>query len=65
VLYRALPQAITDLVSGIVQHQFVSPLPVFDIIATGKLRAIAVTAPHASERCRICQPLSNTAFRSW
>jgi tripartite-type tricarboxylate transporter receptor subunit TctC len=45
VPYRALPQAITDLVSGIIQYQFVSPLPVVDLIASGKLRAIAVTAP--------------------
>jgi tripartite-type tricarboxylate transporter receptor subunit TctC len=46
VPYRTLPQAVTDLVRGIVQYQFVSPLPVKDLVAaSGKLRAIAVTAP--------------------
>lgn len=49
VPYRALPRAITDVVSGIVQYQFVSPLPVLDLIAAGKLRAIAVTAPERVE----------------
>jgi tripartite-type tricarboxylate transporter receptor subunit TctC len=45
VPYRAPPQAIADLVSGIVHYQFVAPLPVKDLVASGKLRAIAVTAP--------------------
>jgi tripartite-type tricarboxylate transporter receptor subunit TctC len=45
VPYRALPQAITDLASGIVHYQFVSPRLALDLVAAGKLRAIAVTAP--------------------
>jgi tripartite-type tricarboxylate transporter receptor subunit TctC len=45
VPYPALPRAIGDLVSGINQYQFITPLPVVDLIATGKLRALAVTAP--------------------
>jgi tripartite-type tricarboxylate transporter receptor subunit TctC len=45
VPYQALPRAIADLVSGINQYQFITPLPVLDLIATGKLRALAVTAP--------------------
>jgi tripartite-type tricarboxylate transporter receptor subunit TctC len=45
VPYRALPQAIGDLLNGTNQFQFVTPLPVLDLIATGKLRALAVTAP--------------------
>jgi tripartite-type tricarboxylate transporter receptor subunit TctC len=43
--HRALPQAITDLVRGTVHYQFISPLPVLDLVVSGKLRAIAVTAP--------------------
>jgi len=45
VPYRALPQAIGDLVNGTNHYQFVTPLPVLDLIAAGKLRALAVTAP--------------------
>ena len=45
VPYRALPQAIGDLLNGTNQYQFITPLPVLDLIATGKLRALAVTAP--------------------
>jgi tripartite-type tricarboxylate transporter receptor subunit TctC len=45
VPYQALPQAIGDLISGTNQYMFVTTLPVIDLIATGKLRALAVTAP--------------------
>jgi len=45
VPYRALPQAIGDLINGTNHYQFITPLPVLDLIAAGKLRAIAVTAP--------------------
>ena len=45
VPYQALPRAIGDLLNGTNQFQFITPLPVIDLIATGKLRALAVTAP--------------------
>jgi tripartite-type tricarboxylate transporter receptor subunit TctC len=45
VPYQQFPQAIADLISGNVQFMFVTTLPVTDLIATGKLRALAVTAP--------------------
>lgn len=45
VPYSALPRAIADLLSGTNQFQFITPLPVLDLIATGKLRALAVTSP--------------------
>ncbi len=45
VPYVALPRAIADLLNGTNQFQFITPLPVIDLIATGKLRAIAVTGP--------------------
>jgi tripartite-type tricarboxylate transporter receptor subunit TctC len=43
--YQALPQAIADLLNGTNQYQFITPLPVLDLIATGQLRPLAVTAP--------------------
>jgi tripartite-type tricarboxylate transporter receptor subunit TctC len=45
VPYRSLPQAIGDLINGTNQYQFITTLPVLDLIAAGKLRALAVTAP--------------------
>lgn len=45
VPYQALPRAIADLLNGTNQFQFITPLPVLDLIAAGKLRAIAVTGP--------------------
>jgi tripartite-type tricarboxylate transporter receptor subunit TctC len=45
VPYQALPRAIGDLISGTNHFQFITPLPVLDLIATGKLRALAVTGP--------------------
>ncbi|MPZ39464.1 MAG: hypothetical protein GEU95_15690 [Rhizobiales bacterium] len=45
VPYHALPRAIADLLNGTNQYQFITPLPVLDLIASGKLRALAVTAP--------------------
>jgi tripartite-type tricarboxylate transporter receptor subunit TctC len=45
VPYGALPRAIGDLLNGTNHYQFISPLPVVDLIAAGKLRALAVTAP--------------------
>ncbi len=45
VPYPALPRAIADLLGGINQYQFVTTLPVLDLIATGRLRALAVAAP--------------------
>jgi tripartite-type tricarboxylate transporter receptor subunit TctC len=45
VPYRALPQAIGDLLNGTNHYQFITPLPVLELIEAGKLRALAVTAP--------------------
>jgi tripartite-type tricarboxylate transporter receptor subunit TctC len=45
VPYQQFPQAIADLISGVNQYQFITTLPVIELIATGKLRALAVTAP--------------------
>jgi tripartite-type tricarboxylate transporter receptor subunit TctC len=40
-----LSKAIADLLNGTNHYQFITPLPVLDLIASGKLRALAVTAP--------------------
>ena len=45
VPYPQFPQAIADLLNGTNQFMFITTLPVVDLIATGKLRALAVTAP--------------------
>src|SRR5262249_5921553 len=45
VPYQALPRAIGDLLNGTNHYQFITPLPVLDLIATRKLPAIAVTGP--------------------
>jgi tripartite-type tricarboxylate transporter receptor subunit TctC len=45
VPYQQFPQAIADLISGINHFMFVTTLPVIDLIGTGRLRALAVTAP--------------------
>lgn len=43
VPYVQFPQAIADLVSGVNTYQFITVLPVVQLIDTGKLRALAVT----------------------
>jgi tripartite-type tricarboxylate transporter receptor subunit TctC len=45
VPYQGLARAIPDLISGINQFQFITPLPVLELVAAGKLRALAVTGP--------------------
>jgi tripartite-type tricarboxylate transporter receptor subunit TctC len=46
VPYPALPRALADLLGGVNQYQFITTVPVLDLIATGRLRALAVTAPN-------------------
>lgn len=45
VPYNQFPQAIGDLLNGTNHFMFITTLPVVDMIKTGKLRALAVTAP--------------------
>lgn len=42
VPYNSTPQAIADLVGGVNTYQFISLLPVVQLIQTGKLRALAI-----------------------
>ena len=64
VPYVQFPQAIGDLVSGVNTYQFITVLPVVQLIKTGKLRALAVSGQNASRRCRTCRPSSRPAIRS-
>ena len=45
VPYQQFPQAIADLLNGTNHYMFITTLPVIDLIATGRLRALAVTSP--------------------
>jgi tripartite-type tricarboxylate transporter receptor subunit TctC len=45
VRYPQLAQGIQDLLANRVQYGFITTLPMIELIAAGKLRAIAVTAP--------------------
>ena len=45
VPYQQFPQAISDLLNGTNQYMFITSLPVVDLIAADKLRALAVTSP--------------------
>src|SRR5262249_48896984 len=44
VPYAQFPQAVADLVSGVNTYQFITSLPVVQLINTGQLRALAVMA---------------------
>jgi tripartite-type tricarboxylate transporter receptor subunit TctC len=46
VSYRSPPHAIADLVNGTNHYQFAGPSAVVDLIAAGRLRALAVTGPN-------------------
>jgi tripartite-type tricarboxylate transporter receptor subunit TctC len=48
VPYQGLSKAIADLMNGTNQYQFITPLPVIELINAGKLRALAVTGPTRS-----------------
>lgn len=45
VPYVQFPQAITDLLNGTNHYMFITTLPVMNLIADGRLRALAVTSP--------------------
>jgi tripartite-type tricarboxylate transporter receptor subunit TctC len=45
VPYKVSGQMIADLINGTNHYQFITPLPVLDLITSGKLRALAVAAP--------------------
>ena len=64
VPYNQFPQAIGDLISGVNTYQFITILPVVQLIQTGKLRALAVTGRSASPCFRTSQHWPRPDIRS-
>ena len=62
VPYQQFHQAIADLISGNVQYMFVTTLPVIDLIASGKLRALAVTAPMRMDALKDVPSVAEAGF---
>ena len=65
VPYQQFPQAIPDVIGGNVQYMFVTTLPVIDLIATGKPRALAVTAPMRIAALKDVPRWLRRAFPTW
>jgi tripartite-type tricarboxylate transporter receptor subunit TctC len=66
----AMTRAVTDLLSGTNQYQFIATLPVVELIAAGRLRALAVTAPNRVPALRdvptvIEQGFPNLVVEDW
>jgi tripartite-type tricarboxylate transporter receptor subunit TctC len=62
VPYRALARALADLVNGTNHFQFISPLPIAELVATGKLRALAVTGPNRSAAMKDVPTVAEAGF---
>lgn len=62
VPYQALPHAIGNLLNGTNQFQFITPLPVLDLIAAGKLRALAVAGPARSTALKDVPTVGEAGF---
>jgi tripartite-type tricarboxylate transporter receptor subunit TctC len=62
VPYQGLARAIPDLINGTNHYQFITPLPVIDLIATGKLRALAVTGPKRVPALNDVPPVVEAGF---
>jgi tripartite-type tricarboxylate transporter receptor subunit TctC len=62
VPYQGLAQAIPDLMNGTNQFQFITPLPALELIAAGKLRALAVTGPARLPRIEGIPTVSEAGF---
>jgi tripartite-type tricarboxylate transporter receptor subunit TctC len=62
VPYVQFPQAIHDLVSGVNQYMFITTLPVIELVNSGKLRALAVTAPKRLEAIPSVQTMAEAGY---
>jgi tripartite-type tricarboxylate transporter receptor subunit TctC len=70
VPYQQFPQAIADLLNGTNQYMFITTLPVVELVAAGKLRALAVTGPKRIESMKevptiVEQNLPNLVVEDW
>jgi tripartite-type tricarboxylate transporter receptor subunit TctC len=70
VPYQQFPQAIGDLLNGTNQYMFITTLPVVELIAAGKLRALAVTGPKRLESMKdvptiVEQGFPNLVVEDW
>ena len=63
VPYAQFPQAIADLLGGVNTYQFITVLPVVDLINSGQLRALAVMGRKRIRRSRTCRPSSKQVTR--
>lgn len=62
VPYQQFPQAVSDLLNGTNHYMFITTLPVVDLIATGKLKALAVTSPQRIAALKDVPTMSEQAF---
>jgi tripartite-type tricarboxylate transporter receptor subunit TctC len=62
VPYQGLARAIPDLINGTNQFQIITPLPVLELIAAGKLRALAVTWPTRIPALKDVQTVAEAGF---
>jgi tripartite-type tricarboxylate transporter receptor subunit TctC len=62
VPYQQFPQAIADLLNGTNQYMFITTLPVTQLIAAGKLRALAVTGPKRLEAMKEVPTIVEAGF---
>ncbi len=62
VPYQQFPQAIGDLLSGINDYMFVTTLPVTTLVASGQLRALAVTSPKQLESFKNVPTVAELGF---
>ena len=62
VPYNQFPQAIADLLAGVNTYQFITLLPVVQLINTGKLRPLAVMGPKRNPAIKDVPTIAEAGF---